>query len=199
MAAQVFIDHLTLPVRDFEASKRFYRRALAPFGVEEVEQPPRRRQPEERRDAKPLSRRAVVLGGADRVGADKRPLLRVPERDLMPPAAPQERQDLERRPCRGLLGKFVVWDAKLFGDGAAVTAVPVEQLHNAGRTPSSRARPSAVSSATGSIIQTRPCNATACEVRCIKRGSGAIQPYAKPSSSTKRTPLTPPTVLAGAS
>ena len=35
--AQVFIDHLTLPVRDFEASKRFYRQALAPFGVEEVE------------------------------------------------------------------------------------------------------------------------------------------------------------------
>ncbi len=27
----------TLPVRDFEASKRFYRQALAPFGVEEVE------------------------------------------------------------------------------------------------------------------------------------------------------------------
>jgi catechol 2,3-dioxygenase-like lactoylglutathione lyase family enzyme len=37
MAAQVFIDHLTLPVRDFEASKRFYRRALARFGVAEVE------------------------------------------------------------------------------------------------------------------------------------------------------------------
>ena len=36
MAAQVFIDHLTLPVRDFEASKRFYRQALSPFGVEEV-------------------------------------------------------------------------------------------------------------------------------------------------------------------
>ena len=35
--AEVFIDHLTLPVRDFEASKRFYRQALAPFGVEEVE------------------------------------------------------------------------------------------------------------------------------------------------------------------
>ena len=35
--AQVFIDHLTIPVRDFEASRRFYRQALAPFGVEEVE------------------------------------------------------------------------------------------------------------------------------------------------------------------
>src|SRR6476660_7792918 len=35
--AQVFIDHLTLPVRDLEASRRFYRKALAPFGVEEVE------------------------------------------------------------------------------------------------------------------------------------------------------------------
>ena len=35
--AQVFIDHLTLPVRDLEASRRFYRTALAPFGVEEVE------------------------------------------------------------------------------------------------------------------------------------------------------------------
>ena len=35
--AQVFIDHLTIPVRDPEASRRFYRQALAPFGVEEVE------------------------------------------------------------------------------------------------------------------------------------------------------------------
>ena len=35
--AQVFIDHLTLPVRDLEASRNFYRQALAPFGVEEVE------------------------------------------------------------------------------------------------------------------------------------------------------------------
>jgi catechol 2,3-dioxygenase-like lactoylglutathione lyase family enzyme len=35
--AQVFIDHLTIPVRDAEASRRFYRQALAPFGVEEVE------------------------------------------------------------------------------------------------------------------------------------------------------------------
>src|SRR5262249_20511700 len=35
--AEVFIDHLTLPVRDLEASRSFYRRALAPFGVEEVE------------------------------------------------------------------------------------------------------------------------------------------------------------------
>src|SRR5438874_13789748 len=35
--AQVFIDHLTIPVRDPEASRRFYRQALAPLGVEEVE------------------------------------------------------------------------------------------------------------------------------------------------------------------
>jgi len=35
--AQVFIDHLTIPVRDPEVSRRFYRQALAPFGVEEVE------------------------------------------------------------------------------------------------------------------------------------------------------------------
>ena len=35
--AQVFIDHLTVPVRDFEASASFYREALAPFGVEEIE------------------------------------------------------------------------------------------------------------------------------------------------------------------
>ena len=35
--AQVFIDHLTLSVRNLEASRRFYRKALAPFGVEEVE------------------------------------------------------------------------------------------------------------------------------------------------------------------
>src|SRR4029453_1614965 len=37
-----------------------------------------------------------------------------------------------RRPRRGLPGNLVVWDAELFGDGAAVTTVPVEQLHNAG-------------------------------------------------------------------
>ena len=35
--AEAFIDHLTLPVRDLEASWSFYRRALAPFSVEEVE------------------------------------------------------------------------------------------------------------------------------------------------------------------
>src|SRR5205085_5631885 len=35
--AQVFIDHLTIPVRDPEVGRRFYRQALAPFGVEEVE------------------------------------------------------------------------------------------------------------------------------------------------------------------
>jgi hypothetical protein len=96
------------------------------------EQPLRRRQPEQRRDTEPLSRPAVVLGRTDRVGADERPLLREPERDLVPPAVPQERQDLERRPRRGLPENLVVWDAELFGDGAAVTAVPVEQLHNAG-------------------------------------------------------------------
>jgi predicted lactoylglutathione lyase len=36
MPAEVFIDHLTLPVRDLETSQAFYRLALAPFGVEEV-------------------------------------------------------------------------------------------------------------------------------------------------------------------
>ena len=97
------------------------------------EQPPRRRQPEQRRDAKPLSRRAVVLGGADRVGADERPLLRIPEGDLVPPAAPQERQNLEPRPRRRLLGNLVVRNAELRGDGTAVTAAPVEQLHDADR------------------------------------------------------------------
>ena len=35
--AQVFIDHLTVPVRDLEASRSFYRQALAPFGVVEIE------------------------------------------------------------------------------------------------------------------------------------------------------------------
>lgn len=34
---QVFIDHLVVPVRDLEASRSFYRQALAPFGVEELE------------------------------------------------------------------------------------------------------------------------------------------------------------------
>jgi hypothetical protein len=51
----------------------------------------------------------------------------------MPPAAPQEQQHLERRARRGLPGNLVVWDAELLGDGTAVTAVPVAQLHNAGR------------------------------------------------------------------
>jgi hypothetical protein len=46
---------------------------------------------------------------------------------------PQERQNLEPRPRRGLLWNLVVWNAELPGDGTAVTAVPVEQLHNAGR------------------------------------------------------------------
>lgn len=34
---QVFIDHLVVPVRDLEVSRSFYRQALAPFGVEELE------------------------------------------------------------------------------------------------------------------------------------------------------------------
>ena len=51
----------------------------------------------------------------------------------MPPAAPQERPNLEPRPRRGLPGNLVVRDAELLGDGTAITAVPVEQLHNAGR------------------------------------------------------------------
>ena len=33
----VFIDHVTLTVRDLEASTRFYRAALAPWGSREVE------------------------------------------------------------------------------------------------------------------------------------------------------------------
>jgi hypothetical protein len=64
--------------------------------------------------------------------------------------------------------------------------------HRPGLRAHARAR--ARSSATGSMIQTRPCDATACDVRCMKRGSGAIQPNAKPISSTKRTPPTPPTL-----
>ena len=32
-----FIDHLTLAVRDLEASRRFYERALEPFGIRTVE------------------------------------------------------------------------------------------------------------------------------------------------------------------
>jgi hypothetical protein len=58
------------------------------FGLKR-EQPLRRRHPEQRRDGKPLSRCPVVLGGANRVGADERPLLRVPERNLVPPAPSQ--------------------------------------------------------------------------------------------------------------
>jgi catechol 2,3-dioxygenase-like lactoylglutathione lyase family enzyme len=34
-----FIDHLTLLVRDLDASTRFYRAALAPFGVNVIEEP----------------------------------------------------------------------------------------------------------------------------------------------------------------
>jgi catechol 2,3-dioxygenase-like lactoylglutathione lyase family enzyme len=34
---EAFIDHLTLTVRDPEASRRFYRAALAPWGSREVE------------------------------------------------------------------------------------------------------------------------------------------------------------------
>ena len=33
----VFIDHVTISVRDYEASKRFYRGALAPWGSREVD------------------------------------------------------------------------------------------------------------------------------------------------------------------
>jgi catechol 2,3-dioxygenase-like lactoylglutathione lyase family enzyme len=52
--ADVFIDHLTLSVRDLEASRSFYRQALAPFGVEEVEAEGGRRLP--RRPLTPAER-----------------------------------------------------------------------------------------------------------------------------------------------
>lgn len=54
----------------------------------------------------------------------------------------------------------------------------IEQLHHPGRIAELSARSSTRSSATGSITQTRPCEATACEIQCMKRGSGAIQPNA---------------------
>jgi hypothetical protein len=155
------------------------------------EQPPRRGQPQQRRDAEALSRRTVVPRSADRLGADERPLLREPERDLVPPAPPQERQHLERRTRRGLRWNLVVGDAELLGDGAAVTAVPVEQLQDAGRVAELASAPSATSSATGSITQTRPSAVRTCDARSMKCGSGAIQPNANPISSTKRTRSTP--------
>jgi catechol 2,3-dioxygenase-like lactoylglutathione lyase family enzyme len=34
---EAFVDHLTLPVRDLDASRSFYRGALAPWGSREVE------------------------------------------------------------------------------------------------------------------------------------------------------------------
>ena len=37
MSRPVFIDHLTLLVRDYEASRRFYRAALEPWGSREVD------------------------------------------------------------------------------------------------------------------------------------------------------------------
>ena len=49
--------------------------------------------------------------------------------------------------------------------------MPVEQLRNAGRLAELTRAPARASSATGSITQTRPWDATACDARCMKRGS----------------------------
>ena len=38
MAREAFVDHLTLRVRDLEASRRFYRAALEPWGSHELEE-----------------------------------------------------------------------------------------------------------------------------------------------------------------
>ena len=38
MSREAFVDHLTLRVRDLEASRRFYRAALEPWGSRELEE-----------------------------------------------------------------------------------------------------------------------------------------------------------------
>ncbi len=80
-----------------------------------------------------LGRGAVVLRGADGLGADERAVLRQPERHLAPPASPQHRQDLEGRAGWSDERNVEVRHAELVRDAPAVSRVPVEQLQDARR------------------------------------------------------------------
>ena len=68
----------------------------------------------------------------ERVRDEQEPPLRPPERHLAPPAEPDDRAQLERRPGK-LAGHDVMRDAEPPGDGGAVAVVPVEQLDDARR------------------------------------------------------------------
>ena len=69
---------------------------------------------------------------AERVGADEDPALRPPERDLLPPAAAEHRQEPERR-LRQRQRDDVERHAEPRGQRGAVAVVPVDQLDHAGR------------------------------------------------------------------
>ena len=101
-----------------------------------LEPPERARRPEPQHgvEAGRLCARAEEGDRPDRVGDEQQPPLRPPERHLAPPAAPDDRAQLERR--SGKLARHdEMRDAEPPGDGGAVAVVPVEQLDDPGRLP----------------------------------------------------------------
>ena len=98
-----------------------------------LEAPERARRPEPQHgvEAGRLCARAEEGDRPERVGDEQEPPLRPPERRLAPPAVPDDRAQLERRPGKRARHD-VMRDAEPPGDGGAVAVVPVEQLDDPG-------------------------------------------------------------------
>jgi len=82
-------------------------------------------------ETEPLAARAEVSGGTQRVAADENTPFGPPERDLLPPAAPADPPEFERRDR--LLRDDMVRDAEPARERGAVTVVTVQQLEHARR------------------------------------------------------------------
>lgn len=110
-----------------------YALAVAAQNVERVgaTEPPRRSEAQQRMDGEGLARSQEVARRAERVAAHERPLLREPERDLVParPVGHLDRLD----PGEPAERDAVMRHAEARGDGRTVASVPVQHLHDRGR------------------------------------------------------------------
>jgi hypothetical protein len=81
-------------------------------------------------DADPLAAGAEVADSPDGVRADEHPSFGPPERDLPPPAAARDRQELERRGVELRRRDRMVGHAEPLRDRRRVALVAVEERHD---------------------------------------------------------------------
>jgi hypothetical protein len=105
--------------------------------LEAAQRAARRRQTKHRVQREPLAADAQLRNRPDGIGADQNPLLRPPERDLLPAAALTDVEALERCAVDRSAGDDVVRNPEALGESAAVTVVTVEQLDHSGGLPHS--------------------------------------------------------------